>query len=202
MPDPVVLIDCGADIGIMSIRVAMQTANIERFIGFEPNTDAFPVLQENYARLPFTTEAINSAVGRFTGKGELESPDYDVGVDHAKFIVLKEDGSISVQRIDDLGLEANQCIALKIDVEGAELDTIEGAADTLANAKRFVVDVEAHPLVAQRTGTDPIVFLRRLNDIKACDFLICERPDIALDLEKAFFEQVESVNHDVVVVSR
>jgi FkbM family methyltransferase len=201
LPEPVVFIDCGADIGIMSILVATETSNIERFIGFEPNKKAYDVLTENYRRLPYKAEAVFGAVGRFSGKGELESPDYYPDVDHAKFITVKGDGSIPIYRIDDLPIERNKCVALKIDVEGAELDTIEGAAETLSNAKQFVVDVEAHPKVAQRTGIDPILFLRRLNDIKPCKYYICERPDVNLILDQNFFDQVKKVNHDVVVVS-
>ena len=200
-PEPVVFIDCGADIGIMSLLVAARTANIERFIGFEPNASAYALLAENYRRLPCPAEAVWAAVGRVAGRGELRSPDYDPGVEHAQFIELKEDGAIPVCRVDDLPLGRDKYIALKIDVEGAELDTIEGALHTLAGARRFVVDVEAHPSVAERTGIDPIVYLRRLHDIRPCSFHICERPDVELNLERNFFEQVERINHDVVVVS-
>jgi len=200
-PEPAVFIDCGADIGIMSLLVAAGTANIERFIGLEPNGGAYEVLKENYRRLPFPAEAVLGAVGRAAGRGELRSPDYDPRVEHAQFIELKEDGAIPVYRIDDLPLGRDNYIALKIDVEGAELDVIEGAVQTLAGARRFVVDVEAHPRVAERTGIDPIVYLRRLHEIRPCSFHICERPDVELSLARDFFDQVERINHDVVVVS-
>ena len=200
-PEPAVFIDCGADIGIMSLLVAAGTANIERFIGFEPNESAYELLEENYRRLPCPAEAVLGAVGRAAGRGELRSADHDPGVEHAQFIELKDDGSIHVYRIDDLPIGRDKYLALKIDVEGAELDTIEGAVQTLAGARQFVVDVEAHPRVAERTGIDPIVYLRRLRDIRPCRFHICERPDVELSLQRDFFDQVDRINHDVVVVS-
>ena len=131
----------------------------------------------------------------------MASPDYYPDDDHAKYLVPSETGIIPVYTIDNLGIEAGRYVALKLDVEGAELDAVEGAVQTLSNAKGFVVDLEAHPKVASRTGVDPVDVLRRLNKIKPCRFRICERPDVALDLERGFFEQVEDFNHDVVAIS-
>lgn len=199
--EPVVFVDCGADIGVMSVLVALKTSNIERFIGIEPNSAAFEILEQNYSRLPFRTRAILGAVSDFNGLGELASPDYYPKDDHAKYLVQSETGKISVYRIDDLGITAGKYIALKLDVEGAEFDAIKGATQTLLDAKGFVADIEAHPKVASRTGIDPIVVLRKLNAIRPCQFSICERPDVTLDLDRGFFEQVDAINHDVVAVS-
>jgi FkbM family methyltransferase len=202
LPEPAIFVDCGADIGVMSVLVALQSSNIERYIGIEPNAEAYEILQQNYNRLPVKTETIFSAVSNFTGFGELVSPDYHPDDDHAKYLVQTENGEIPVIKIDDLKIESGKYIALKLDVEGAELDALEGAINTLSNAKGFVVDVEAHPMVASRTGIDPIDVLRRLNEIKPCQFTICERPGVILNLDKAFFEQVETFNHDVIAVSQ
>lgn len=201
LAEPAIFLDCGADIGVMSVLIAVQSSNIERYIGIEPNQIAFELLQKNYDRLPVNTETIFGAVGDFTGTGELASPDYYPDDDHAKFLVAAESGSIPVFKIDDLNIEPDKFIALKLDVEGAELAAVEGAIKTLSNAKGFVVDVEAHPKVANRTGIDPIKVLRRLNAIRPCRFRICERPDVDLQLDEDFFKQVEPVNHDVVVIS-
>ncbi len=201
MPQPVVFVDCGADIGIMSIRVATQTNNIAQFIGIEPNRVAFDWLVENYKNLPTRAHAKFGAVGRASGQGELHNPEHSPTSDHARFIATTATGSIPIFRIDDLGIEADQCVVLKLDLEGGELDAIEGAIDTLVRAKKFIVDIEAHPQVAQRTGTDPMTILRRLNQIRPCEFVVCERPDVTLDLERGFFEQVKNHNHDIVAVS-
>lgn len=201
MPAPVVFVDGGADIGVMSALVASRTRNIARFVGVEPNEAAYEVLAGNYAQLPVPAKAVFGALGRQPGRGELQSPDYLPAADHARFIAQKAEGGIPILRIDDLGIAAGQCIVLKLDLEGGELDAIEGAVATLAGAQQFVVDIEAHPKVAQRTGIDPIVILRRLNDLRPCTFRICERADLVLDLGRDFFSQVGGRNFDVIAVS-
>ncbi|SET37289.1 methyltransferase, FkbM family [Nitrosomonas marina] len=202
LADPAVFVDCGADIGMMSLLTAIHTDNIERFIAIEPNKKAFDILTENYRRLPVASEAKFGAIGRIKGTGKLNSPDYLPDDDHARFISESKDGDIPIYTIDDLGIAPQKSVVLKLDVEGSELDAILGATNTLANARQFVVDLEAHPLVAKRTHIDPIEILRQLNDIKPCQFTICEKPEITLQLDKDFFSQVETVNYDIIAVSK
>jgi hypothetical protein len=52
-----------------------------------------------------------------------------------------------------------------------------------------VVQIEAHPKVAQRTGIDPIECLRFIQAIRNCRFVVCESPSYPLSLDKPFFEQ-------------
>ena len=202
LPEPAIFIDCGADIGMMSLLTAIRTENIERFIAIEPNKKAFDILTENYRHLPIKSEVKFGAIGRTKGTGKLNSPEYLPDDDHARFISESKDGDIPIHTIDDLGIEPQKCIVLKLDVEGSELDAIMGAVETLTHAKRFIVDLEAHPLVAKRTHIDPIEILRQLNEIKPCHFTICEKPEIMLQLDKDFFAQVEAINYDIIAVSK
>ena len=82
-----VFVDCGADIGIMTMLVAMQTSNISRYIGIEPNKEAYQILQQNYNALPTRHKTINGAVGQFTGSGKLVDSEFYPGDDHARYIV-------------------------------------------------------------------------------------------------------------------
>ena len=66
------------------------------------------------------------------------------------------------------------CVLLKIDVEGAEQEVIEGAASTIHAASRCVVVFEAHPVVALRTGRDPMTCVRLLQSIRPFEYLIAE----------------------------
>lgn len=199
-----VFVDCGADIGVMTMLVAMQTSNISQYIAIEPNIEAYQILEKNYNALPVTHKTMNGAVGEFTGSGKLVDSEFYPGDDHARYIVQDENGEIPVYRIDDLSIEKGRPVVLKLDVEGAEKGAVEGAVNTLAASSQFVVDIEAHPKVAQRTGIDPIEILRRLNEIKPCSFKICECPDVELDLGYGFFEQLghsQVKNYDVIVSS-
>src|SRR5436305_3172243 len=50
-PAPVTLVDCGADIGLVSALLLDRCPNVTRVIAFEPNLEAFPILKGNIERL-------------------------------------------------------------------------------------------------------------------------------------------------------
>lgn len=167
----VTLFDCGADIGIFSALVCSRLPHIARVIAFEPNTEVAELLNLNLAHLKVPAEAIIKAVSCVEGAGRLESPKYDAS-DHARFL-LPGDGSLEVVTVDSLGVR-NGNIALKIDVEGGELEVLKGAAQTISSASECVITVEAHPKVVNRSGRDPVECLRFLESLRPFNFLIAE----------------------------
>jgi FkbM family methyltransferase len=167
----VVLFDCGADIGVFSSAVCSRSEAISSVIAFEPNPDAFPYLAKNMAALPLRAEAVQSAVANFVGSGKLESPAYDR--DYTARFLAPGDGPIRVTTIDSFG-NFGRNVAIKIDVEGGELDVLRGAFETVRSAKACVVAIEAHPLVAGRTGRDPVEYLRFLESIRPFQFSVAE----------------------------
>jgi FkbM family methyltransferase len=185
---PVLLIDCGADIGLMSLRLISECPNIKRVIAFEPNPKSFSFLQQNFHFLGIDAEARNQAVSNFQGRAELKHPDFD-GHDHAAFIVSSPAGDIDVCTIDSLDINEINCLILKIDVEGEEYSVIQGAVETLARAKNFVVVFEAHSQQATRTHMEPTALIAYLNKIKPCKAGVVEMPDHEIDLNRPFFEQ-------------
>lgn len=186
-PGPATLIDCGADIGVFSALVVARAPQVKRVVAFEPNAAAFSMLSANIQRWPVAGDARQAAVSDFAGRGELRSPACDAS-DHARYLAPAEQGSVRVERIDDL-----ECLGdlgnliLKLDVEGGELAAFRGALATLRAAARFVVSIEAHPAVVGRTGIDS-------NRVPATDSLgstvptwVAELPDLAIDREQSFF---------------
>src|SRR5436305_9040273 len=55
LPRPVEFVDCGADIGTLSVLVAARFPHFRRVTAFEPNAEAVPFLRSNLARLPMPT---------------------------------------------------------------------------------------------------------------------------------------------------
>jgi FkbM family methyltransferase len=161
------MIDCGADIGMVSTMMRRQIPAIGRIVAFEPNAEVLPFLNRNLSMLPCPTLMIGHAVGNINGTGRLVRPDVDQS-DHARFLVLDPDGDIRVISIDSLGLTGN--IILKIDVEGGEYAVLEGAIQTIRQAPLCVISLEAHPAVAKRSGRDPLELLRLLNTIRPFQF--------------------------------
>jgi FkbM family methyltransferase len=173
----VVLFDCGADIGTFSALVCSRTTRVTHVIAFEPNPDVAGFMKRNLAQLPVSSEAITKAVGSFQGTGRLEIPAYD-NSDHARFLV-PGDGPLEVVTIDSLGMRGGD-VAIKIDVEGGELEVLEGAAKTIASARKCVVTVEANPRVVMRTKRDPVECLRFLQSLRPFGFLIAETEESPL----------------------
>lgn len=191
---PVVLIDCGADIGTVSVLLAAHFGSFARIVAFEPNPEAYQFLEANLRRLSCEVDPRPAAVSDFCGRGSLESHEGDRS-DHAKFIVSRPGGTIAVERIDDLKIAADESLIIKVDVEGAELNVIKGAAESLRRAPAFAVGIEAHMGVMERTGIDPAECLRLLRSIRECRFIVTEQPEVKPDIDQPFFSQVRGRKH-------
>jgi FkbM family methyltransferase len=171
----VVLFDCGADIGTFSALVCSHTSQVARVIAFEPNPEVSIFMKQNLSQLNVPAEAITKAVGCCSGTGRLETPAYDQS-DHARFLVPGE-GALEVVTLDSLGVRGGD-VAIKIDVEGGELDVLRGATETIKSARKCMISVEAHPRVARRTKRDPIECLRFLQSLRPFDFVIAETGEV------------------------
>jgi FkbM family methyltransferase len=168
--------DCGADIGTFSALLCSRRVPIGRIIAFEPNAAACEFLELNLRNLGISSELIRKAVSCFEGQGRLERPEYDFS-DHARFLA-PGGGPIEVTTIDSMGVTGD--VAVKLDLEGGELDALKGAAQTIAAARHCVVGLEASPAVKSRTGRDPAECLRFLESIRPFEFIVAEtgeRPD-------------------------
>jgi FkbM family methyltransferase len=173
----VVLFDCGADIGTFSALVCSRSSRVTRVIAFEPNPDVAGFMKRNLSHLQIPSKAITKAVGCFQGTGRLEVPDYD-NSDHARFLV-PGDGSLEVVTIDSVGVRGGD-VAIKIDVEGGELEVLKGARETICSARKCVITIEANPRVATRIKRDPVECLRFLQSLRPFSFVIAETDESPL----------------------
>ncbi len=167
----VTFFDCGADIGTFSALLCARTDRISRVIAFEPNDAAREFLQANLSNVGVPYRVIPSAVSCFEGCGRLERPQYDPS-DHARFLAAGS-GPITVTTIDNIGAAGGD-IAIKLDLEGGELDALKGARKTIATARSCVVGLEASPAVKKRTGRDPIECLEFLKSVRPFEFIVAE----------------------------
>lgn len=194
----VTLIDCGADIGLMSCRLVAANSSIKTVVAFEPNPVSFAYLESNMNALGIDARAMNVAVSNFVGRAELRYPEHDTS-DEAAFIEPVADGSIPVTTIDQLELPAGGDILLKIDVEGAELAVINGAWQTLSKARRVLVVFEAHREQVRRSGIDTGEIVRRLSELGTIDVKVTEVPERSFDWTRPFFDQVDDAIYNVSV---
>lgn len=187
---PVMLIDCGADIGTISVLLAARCRNLTGIVAIEPNRAAFAVLAHNLERLRMPSFVRNAAASDFRGRGRLvEAPDDPSA--HAMHVVEDPRGDVAVVRVDDFDLPPGQPCVIKIDVEGTEREVIRGASRTIRGASEVIVAFEAHPRVVRRTGQDPSEVMRTLRDIRRTfTFAADTEGDTALSPDRPFFEQV------------
>ena len=167
----VTLFDCGADIGIFSALVCSQTRNIARIVAFEPSQAAHEVLSFNLSNLGLPFALVPKAVGSFQGCGRLERPRTNL-TDHARFLVPGA-GPIQVTTIDSMEVRGGD-VAIKLDLEGGELEALKGARQTITSARECLIGLEANPVVVNRTRTDPVECLRLLESMRRFHFLVAE----------------------------
>jgi FkbM family methyltransferase len=191
-PHPVLLVDCGADIGLVSVLTAARCPELDGVIAIEPNPSAFPVLAVNAARLPLPAVAHRAAVADVSGSGRLVSAPGDDS-DHAAYVVQAEEGDFPLVRIDDLGIAPGGTVVIKLDVEGNELVALRGAVNTLRSASHVVISYEAHPAVSLRTGVEPTDIIRFLESIRRFVTSVSDVPGLAVTTDRPFFEQIRDV---------
>jgi len=166
----VTLFDCGADIGLFSSVVCSRSDRISRVLAFEPNPKVQATFQSNIKRLP-NGEAHAIALSSFEGFGRLERPNYANG-DHGQYLA-RADSGIPVATIDSFNILGGD-VAIKLDVEGGELDVLRGARKTIHHASHCMLTLEAHPEVYKRTGVGPADCMIFLESIRPFRFVIAE----------------------------
>jgi FkbM family methyltransferase len=126
------VVDVGANIGSHTLFFARRVGGDGRVISFEAQRFLFQVLCGNVAINSLRNVwSIPAALGRKQGRVDVPVPDYgrnnNYGGFSLDFPTFKESGYML--RLDDLPLE--NCQLIKIDVEGMELDVLQGSRKTI-----------------------------------------------------------------------
>ena len=166
-PDQVV-IDVGANIGYLARFFARNVGPRGQVLAFEPNPLIFQLLQRNLRKFP-TASTYNIALSSSAGESEL----FLAGSDHsvasltrdypATHVVYQDDGklrSVKVKLVvgDDFlrDLGVSRVDVLKIDVEGWELNVLNGLEQTIAASTPLTIFCEFNPAAQACAGHSPI----------------------------------------------
>lgn len=170
--DGVVALDCGANIGALTLEWARFMHGWGRVLAFEPQERLFYALAGNLAlNNCFNASARWAAVGREDTTIRIPQPDYTQPASFGSLELRQRENTepigqavsydesrmapVAQLRIDSLALPRVDLI--KIDVEGMELEVLQGAGETLA-ALRPVLVVEV--IKSDRTQIESLLLGR------------------------------------------
>jgi FkbM family methyltransferase len=146
-----IFVDVGAHIGSYAIPIAK---NAQKVIAFEPNKDSFELLIKNIALNHLTNiEAHNIAVSKKRGAvsfmyGHESIYSMIIDDDHSTNVAVTENAKpnnnnnihlVNTTDLDSVLLKEDRVDWIKIDVEGHEVDALEGATQTIRVHKPKII---------------------------------------------------------------
>jgi FkbM family methyltransferase len=152
---PQVIYDIGANIGIASLFLATHYPE-SRYYGFEPVPSNCELCAANYTNL-VGAQVFPWAVGRQSGVAQFEFEESDLRGGHI-FEARRDEGRnrsqrISVNVVSIADLVSKQQLPppdfLKVDVEGAEIEVLEGIGPVISQVKRMLVETHSLELQVQ-----------------------------------------------------
>jgi FkbM family methyltransferase len=151
------VVDVGANIGYNTVHAARRAGPRGRVLAIEPTPDNLEVLRRNIGASGFTNIVVEPvAAGRSTGTRNLfvrgEKSAVNSLFPESCYAHVTDVLPVTVVPLDELVDGAVDVV--KIDVEGAELDVLEGMSRIL-QARRTALVVEWHPLLQQLAGYAP-----------------------------------------------
>ena len=141
-------VDAGAYLGTHSTYFA-SVCDCERVISFEANSESFKLLNENLLSNDVADRVTphNKALGAQPGHASIAQVDLGINQGATSLVSASEaEGSVVVTTIDveigAIGQDAKVSL-IKIDVEGAELEVLRGAASTIRRCRPLLC-IEVH----------------------------------------------------------
>lgn len=151
LEDNAIFIDIGANIGIWSVIMSSfrEINRYVRVVAFEPDPKTFKRLKINAERYGFT--AINCALGARCSlvrmrRGAVSHVTHFSHLGSVYTRGLTDEFQTICARLDcfDFTTNDDSLLMLKVDVEGAEMEVIEGAENTLRRARRSVLFMDGY----------------------------------------------------------
>jgi FkbM family methyltransferase len=145
-------VDVGAHIGRYSMMAAKRIGNLGRVIAIEAHPETFELLKKNMALNGFhNVTTVNSVVSSQKGKAKLYLDGHDSGFTVYTTIMINRTKTekfleVEANTLDNILNENNvqRVNYAKIDVEGAELEVLRGAVNTLSLNKDLTLLIEVH----------------------------------------------------------
>lgn len=157
------VLDIGAHIGYHTLICARAVGRRGRVFAFEPAPDNLAVLRKNVEGNGYRNVSIEQkAVAKRGGTIRLYLSE-DTSVDHRTYNLHDGRRSIEVEavRLDDRFAEERVDL-IKMDIQGAEADAIQGARELLRRNKTVDLVTEFWPVGLREYGVEPEGYLSLL----------------------------------------
>lgn len=172
-------LDIGANMGFYAIGAALVNKNIE-VIAFEPNPGIRNSLSENIRlnNVERNIQILEFALSNFSGNANFSVPAFTGSGGGSLMNLHPEEGlptefSVSVEKLDNLSTKTSGTDLVKIDVEGAEFQLLQGAMQTL-KATRPTIVIELLRKWMNPFGTTPQDVIDLLSDLEYVCFAVGE----------------------------
>lgn len=159
-----VVLDIGAHAGYYTLLAARGTGSEGRVYAFEPEPENFKLLTKNVeANGYLNITPVNLAVCNEVGSRTLFVTSLDNGRHSMYHHNLPESGQVDVDSITvDKFLEGEGWPAvglIKVDVEGAESEVLEGMEELFSRSEDLKFIIEFNPYLLKNAGVDLLGFL-------------------------------------------
>ncbi|RDK84823.1 FkbM family methyltransferase [Marinirhabdus gelatinilytica] len=155
-----IIADVGANFGYLSLVWSQTVCNQGKVYAFEPHPNLFAAIQKSIAvnKLENSITPTNVAVGKQKGSIaiSLASTTSNTKEGEVGEAQLKSKATIQMITIDEYFMDFERLDFIKIDVDGIELDILQGAEEILARLKPIVV-------VETNGNTDLLEFFNQRN---------------------------------------
>jgi FkbM family methyltransferase len=177
-------IDLGANLGYVTLHMCKK---MDKIIAIEPDKRMRKLLKKNIKENRFKdkVEIYNFAVSNKDGEETIyfskKHPNLNTLCDNKKLKMSKDllkKEKIKTKKIDNLNVDPN---FIKMDIEGYEIEAIEGSMNTLKKTKKCKLLIEVHPQYYNKKR-DFSETLKKLFDIGfGVKYIVsagCECPDL------------------------
>jgi FkbM family methyltransferase len=160
-----VVLDIGANIGYYTLIAARLVGEKGKVFAFEPHPQNFALLKKNIKLNGYkNVTLVEKAVSNKNKKLKLYLSGYDCGA-HSLYNSHKGQHFVEVEsiRLDDYFSKLGKKIDfVKIDVEGAEYEALQGMSKIIKRNKDIKIVTEFYPALFKKSGIAPEEFLEFL----------------------------------------